>query len=424
MGGVNVDPNFAREIIALGGKDLRKCMQCANCSVVCPLSPEDDPFPRKEMIWAGWGLKDRLLKDPNVWLCYNCADCSAYCPRDAKPGQVMNAIRARVISEYAWPKFVGKVLNRSWGFPIFVIIVPAIVLLSLIYWANPGIFAGQLPSGAVETSKLISTTNVEIAGFILGGFALLIGLIGMWRYWLAITDGGGMEFTVKPLENAELEIKGKPGFMGLYFFEAFFFVLRDILYHNWFKICEANKPRFPAHLLIFYGFIGAAIATLGAILGLGHILEFKLPISLGYYPLPWPWEILYAKEIDPMFLIASGFKLIGILAGLAIILGSGVAIWNRLFNKKTKEFGSYYDWFFLLVVFFVGITGYGVIIARALESTATYWIYLVHLYFVFMLLVYAPYSKFAHMLYRTVAMIYAWTRERYPKTPKYFWEAW
>jgi len=416
---MKVDPKFARDIIKLGGKDLRKCMQCANCSVVCPLSPEDDPFPRKEMIWAGWGLKEKVLRDPNVWLCYNCGDCSSYCPRDAKPGQVMNAIRARVISEFTWPKFVGRILNKPWGFPIFVIIIPAIILSALIAWANPGIFAGQLPSGVVETSKLIDPYHIEVPAFIMGGYVIIIALISLWRYWLAITDGGGMEYTVKPLENAEVEVKGKSGFMGMYFLEAFFFVLRDILYHNWFKMCEANKPRFPAHLLIFYGFIALFISALGDVIGIGEVLGIKLPVKL-VYPPPWPWELFYTG--DTAYIIMGLVKLLAMLGGLAIMVGSAVAIWNWIFNKRSKEFGSYYDWFFLLIVFLVGITGYGVVVARLLESTSAYWIYLIHLYFVFMLLVYAPYSKFAHLLYRTVAMIYAWTRDKYPEAPKYFWE--
>jgi quinone-modifying oxidoreductase subunit QmoC len=231
-------------------------MQCANCGIVCPLSPDENPFPRKEMIWAQWGLKDKLLKDPDVWLCYNCADCSKYCPRNANPGEVLNAIRARIISEFAWPKFVGKILNRAWSFPLFAIVIPALILGGLIYLVKEPITGGE-----IIYSKFIPMLAVEIGAWVLGGFALLIGLIGLWRFWLAITDGGGMEFTIKPLENAEVEIKGGSNFMGMYFLEALFFVLRDILYHNWFKICEVNKPRFTAHLLIFYSFLGLGLTA-------------------------------------------------------------------------------------------------------------------------------------------------------------------
>ena len=54
------DRKFVEEIIDSGGGDLKLCVQCATCSVVCDLSSDSSPFPRKEMIWSGWGLKDKL----------------------------------------------------------------------------------------------------------------------------------------------------------------------------------------------------------------------------------------------------------------------------------------------------------------------------------------------------------------------------
>jgi quinone-modifying oxidoreductase subunit QmoC len=88
------DVSFIKEIGKLGGDTLKKCFQCATCSVACPISPDTKPFPRKEMIAASWGLKDRLVSNLDIWLCHHCGDCTAMCPRGAKPGDVLGAVRA------------------------------------------------------------------------------------------------------------------------------------------------------------------------------------------------------------------------------------------------------------------------------------------------------------------------------------------
>jgi quinone-modifying oxidoreductase subunit QmoC len=44
---------------------------------------------------------------------------------------------------------------------------------------------------------------------------------------------------------------------------------------------------------------------------------------------------------------------------------------------------------------------------RLADMTIGYWVYFVHLVFVWSLFAYAPYSKFAHLFYRTTAMVFA-----------------
>ncbi|MDL2286541.1 4Fe-4S dicluster domain-containing protein, partial [Desulfococcaceae bacterium OttesenSCG-928-F15] len=108
---VEPDIGFINEVMGLGGDTLKKCFQCATCSVACPISPEDKPFPRKEMIAASWGLKDKLVGSADIWLCHQCGDCTTMCPRGAAPGDVLGAIRSYAITEYAQPKFLGKMVN-------------------------------------------------------------------------------------------------------------------------------------------------------------------------------------------------------------------------------------------------------------------------------------------------------------------------
>ncbi len=47
---VKPDRDFIHRVLDEGGEDLKKCFQCATCSVVCDLSDGRKPFPRKEKI--------------------------------------------------------------------------------------------------------------------------------------------------------------------------------------------------------------------------------------------------------------------------------------------------------------------------------------------------------------------------------------
>ena len=102
---IDPDLDFIRWLGTQGAESFKKCFQCGTCSATCPISPETEPFPRKEMAWAAWGMKDRLLKDPDVWLCHHCNDCSTRCPRGGRPGDVLAALRQQSVLHYSIPGF-------------------------------------------------------------------------------------------------------------------------------------------------------------------------------------------------------------------------------------------------------------------------------------------------------------------------------
>ena len=41
---------FVKELQEVGGVDLKKCYQCATCSVACSMFLAENPYLRKEMI--------------------------------------------------------------------------------------------------------------------------------------------------------------------------------------------------------------------------------------------------------------------------------------------------------------------------------------------------------------------------------------
>ncbi|MDA3831935.1 MAG: heterodisulfide reductase subunit E, partial [Spirochaetales bacterium] len=78
---------------------------------------------------------------------------------------------------------------------------------------------------------------------------------------------------------------------------------------------------------------------------------------------------------------------------------------NRM--GKTAQVTSYKDWYLLILVFGLGVTGMLTQMTRlAGIAGLSYALYFIHLMFVFHLFIFLPFSKLAHIVYRTVAMAY------------------
>ncbi|HDS00429.1 MAG TPA: hypothetical protein ENO22_15260 [candidate division Zixibacteria bacterium] len=367
------DLDFIRYVKKAGGADLNKCYQCATCSVVCELSPDHKPFPRKEMIWASWGQKERLIKDPDVWLCHQCNDCTVHCPRGARPGDVLAAVRSYVFSENSYPRFMGRALASPKALPI-LLLVPILVIGAIMLGfadfeaVDMGLGAAVdynnfIPHGWIE--GLFITGNVLILAF------AAVGLIRFWR---------GLKETFPDQEV--------PGFIP-----SAILAVKEIITHENFNKCVTNKARAYAHFMVLFGFLGS-MATAG--------LALLWTVVLGHH-----------SPIDLPNLI----KVVGSVSGLMLLIGLGIIFVRRFADRDRVGANGYSDWLFLYVLAIVGFTG---LILQFLRmgglAAAAYITYFIHLVFVFFLLWYAPYSKFAHMFYRTLAMIYARGINRRPKS--------
>jgi quinone-modifying oxidoreductase subunit QmoC len=374
------DVRFVRELKKAGADTLKKCYQCATCSVVCPLSPDDKPFPRKEMLMAQWGLKDELVKSADIWLCHNCNDCSKYCPRGARPGDVLAILRKSVIQENAFPSFMGKLVgdpNNIWK----ALAIPVVIFLTLL-----GI-TGHLaiPEGEVVFSKFIPVPVIDGVFVPLSALSVAMFAISISRFWKNMTSGTNM--------------KPKAEFMP-----SLIETLREIMTHSKFRKCDENKDRSVSHVLVFYGFIGLAITTGWAVFNL-YILHWELPYAVDEHALSifggsaavaWAYKII--------------FKLFANASAIMLLAGGTLVIKNRLKERGFETTTSSFDWLFAGIVLMVGVSGFLAQLMRVsgFPAVLAYATYFIHLVLVFYIIVYLPYSKLAHFVYRTAAI--TWTK--------------
>lgn len=367
------DLNFIREVGALGGEDLKKCYQCATCSVACTITPENRPFPRKEMIAASWGLKGKLVGNADVWLCHNCGDCSTRCPRTAKPAEVLAAVRAFTVSEYATPKALAQAVQDPKKLPILLALPAAIILIAGLIFNMFGLgWMNFAPEGDhLWQASYFSNYMVDIIMIPTFTAAIIVFALGLKRFLTdihqnALAEGKTDKTTIEPVGFIQALIRAVP----------------TILKHQKFSECTENNERSTAHMMVLFGFIGCFIVT-----ACFFIAEWVLRIE-GPYP-----------QIIPVKWIAN-------VSGIAIIIGGSLLLKNRM--KKTDSINTYWDWSLLWLVLALGLTG---MLTETIRLAGFFGlsaiIYFVHLVLIWSLFAYTPFSKLAHLIYRTVAIGYA-----------------
>jgi citrate/tricarballylate utilization protein len=342
---------------------LEVCNACRYCEGYCAV------FPALER-------RNRFTPSDVVYLANLCHDCRAcfYACMYAPPHEfgvnipkALAEVRERTYAEYAMPRIVANLARRNAWLLVIVTIVSLaffglVALLSPTGLFNarqgPGAFYAVIPYAVMLVPAMLVSLYaiwVMLAGALV--FARDIGrqrLLGVgWRPMLA---AAGESFGLRYLRG------GTAG--GCYYPSE-----------------RTSNSRLVLHMLVFYGFLSAFVATLAA--GIMQDIFDILP----------PYPLLSVPVI------------LGTLGGLGIIAGAtGLLVLKWRSDRAPADSRTLnLDWLFLLSLDVVALTGMLLLVLR--ETPAMGVLLVVHLATVLALYATAPYGKFAHFLYRYAALV-------------------
>ena len=365
---IQADLGFVRALLGAGASDLKFCYQCSTCTTVCPITPAASPFPRKEMVQAQFGLKDKLLSSLDSWLCIHCNDCSTHCPRGARPGDVMNVLRSLSIEHFSVPGVLARAARSVPGV-LLLLLIPVVIIGAVILGLHASTGYGFL-EGEIAYSRMLPVPVVDAIFIPAASFAGITLLVALARFLHAVSREHPRTALGEPLGRA---IAGAAA---------------DIFSQRNFRKCGTNRPRARAHVMAMYGFIGLFVTT--TLVAIFYYLNlFGLDVAVGPYSFFHP------------------IKMLGNASGSLVLLGCLLVVVRRMTQADSGR-ATDFDWVFVWVLFLAVLTGFLAQVLRVSElRIPAYSTYYVHLVFVFFLLAYAGYTKMAHVFFRTVAMIFA-----------------
>ena len=357
------DTELYRELAKYGARDMEICMQCGTCSASCPLSSGTNPFPRKIYRYIQLGLKDKLLKSTEPWLCYYCGDCNKDCPRGAEPAETMMATRRWLTAQYDWTGLARRFyLSEVWEIGALIAVALGIVVLFCL-------FHGPVITDRVSVNSFAPVIWIEIGDLVMAAVLSAFLLSNAFRMYRFI-----MSDTKVPL--------------WLYFTEAKAFVTNLLTQQRW-RQCGEDRSRWLKHFILVSGYL--TMMTLVIV----FIRWFQVDDS------SWHFTSIF------------GYYATGVLLAITV----------EMFRSRLKKeeslhrYSEFSDWLFLILLFLTTLTG---IMMHALRMAGwpmgTYVMYVIHLAIaVPMLIIEVPFGKWSHLFYRPLAIFLANVREKASK---------
>jgi len=362
-----VNTELLEELRKFGAFDVTACFNCGNCTAVCPLSNGDASFPRRIIRYGQIGDRERLLSSKEPWLCYYCGECSQTCPRGANPGEIMMAARRYLTAQYDWTG-LSRLMYRSglWEIAILTLVAVGVVLL----FTLPDSFGfGLLSQSAPEALSTVRLDRFAPKEIVHWGDLVLAAVLTFFL----LTNAARMFFRVTQGERLPLR---------LYITELPQLILHGLTQMRW-KGCEDREAikNWLRHLLLVTGYTSM----------------FVLVVIF----LPW-------FQVEDNSIHWTSY--LGYYA-TAVLLGATAWMLVDRIRKRGEmfRFSHLSDWLFPILLFLTAITGILVHVLRMLDlAMPTYVMYMVHLAIaVPMLAVEVPFGKWAHLIYRPLAIYVA-----------------
>ncbi len=369
-----VDHNLYPDLRRFGATDISACFNCGVCTAICPLSVDGASFPRRMARYAQLGLRDQLLSSPELWACYGCAECSESCPTQADPASFMHAARRYAVASYDRTHLAYLLATSRWFAGVFIVALVGL-LAAFMYSVHGPTDGSTLTLFQFVPSDFVHNLGVGVMAIM--GVAALAGLFEMIRH-----VGRGQGKTI-----------GRPGVRRAADAVVYAVGTESLAQTRFRQECAdatESRPwylqRWFIHFTTMWGFLGLLGATMA---------DYGLEL-LGLKATGTPVPIWYPV------------RLLGTLAGAALIYGTTVLIVRRLRKSDRSSLHSTTpDWTFLGMLWVAGVTGFLLELGLYLPSAPAwgYPMFLLHVGVAMALVLLVPFGKFAHVLYRPVALI-------------------
>lgn len=364
------DPTLLADIRQYGKFDTSGCYQCGSCTVSCELVSESSTFPRKSIRYALLGLRAPLLQSLDPWVCHDCGDCSLICPRQAEPRVSMITLRRFLSAQYEWTGMASKLLvSQSWylGSLCFVAALTLLLIIGYHLW-YVGMAAKDFASTAFGLEHMFPMMTYYTLTVVLAPLLLLLSRVfHIWRLTMA---GAGIGWVA-------------------YLQEAWVYVY-ELFAQSLLRKCPEHKR--------WFGHEALAVGTV-------------MMLVVKVFGLHW-------FQTDKLYPVYNPQRWVGYLGAALILYGIGGILVGRYRAKQEiyKE-THFHDLAFPILIASTALTGLAAHIMRyAGFGLACHYAYALHIVIATpMLVIEMSFGKWAHMVYRPLALYFLAVKERAAK---------